>query len=147
MQSTGQGAMHNLQPVHSERMIVCMNWCAPVMQSTGHALLQCVQPMHFDSSMNATLAESLIEISPPARNYWPRVRQLGSGSGLAWQGLLYAYLTLIPGSAPESTESRKISFPPGPAANTMPSDVPNRILRGSKLATATTRRPSNSAGS
>lgn len=61
--------------------------------------------------------------------------------------LLYAYFTFIPGFAPESAESRNISLPPGPAANTMPSDVPNFILRGFRFATATTRRPSNSAGS
>ena len=38
-----------------------------------------------------------------------------------------------------------MSFPPGPAASIMPSEVPKRILRGSKLATTTMRRPTKVA--
>ena len=37
MQSTGQGAMHNSQPVHSEAMTVCICLAAPAMASTGQA--------------------------------------------------------------------------------------------------------------
>lgn len=40
MQSTGQGATHSSQPVHSLAMTVCMNWCAPTIASTGQALRQ-----------------------------------------------------------------------------------------------------------
>jgi hypothetical protein len=40
MQSTGQGATHSSQPVHSLAITVCMNWCAPTMASTGHAFRQ-----------------------------------------------------------------------------------------------------------
>ena len=43
----------------------------------------------------------------------------------------------MPGAAPESGDNAKMSLPPGPAASIMPSEVPNRILRGSKLATTT----------
>ena len=37
MQSTGQGGMHNSQPVHCSAMTVCMNFDAPTIASTGHA--------------------------------------------------------------------------------------------------------------
>jgi hypothetical protein len=37
MQSTGQGGMHNSQPVHCAAMTVCMKRDAPTMASTGHA--------------------------------------------------------------------------------------------------------------
>lgn len=57
------------------------------------------------------------------------------------------YLTCIPGCAPLSGLSRKISFPPGPAAITMPSETPKRILRGARLATIMVKRPSSSFGS
>ena len=61
-----------------------------------------------------------------------------------------AYLTRMPGWAPLSGESRNS---PGllpsvsEAASTMPSDMPNFILRGARLATITVRRPTNAAGS
>ena len=57
-----------------------------------------------------------------------------------------AYLTCMPGSAPLSGASRKMSVPPGPAASTMPSEVPKRILRGARFATTTVSRPMRSAG-
>ena len=37
MQSTGQGGMHNSQPVHCAAMTVCMKRDAPTMASTGQA--------------------------------------------------------------------------------------------------------------
>ena len=40
MQSTGQGATHSSQPVHSLSMTVCMNCGAPMLASTGQALRQ-----------------------------------------------------------------------------------------------------------
>ena len=40
--------------------------------------------------------------------------------------------------APSSGDSRKMSSPPGPAASTIPSDTPKRILRGARLATTIT---------
>src|SRR5690554_7941365 len=52
----------------------------------------------------------------------------------------------MPGVAPESGDRMKISLPPGPAARTMPSDIPNFILRGFRLATITVKRPSRSSG-
>ena len=55
--------------------------------------------------------------------------------------------TTMPGSAPLSGDSRKMSRPPGPAARTMPSEVPKRILRGARLATTTVRRPTSAVGS
>lgn len=57
------------------------------------------------------------------------------------------HFTRIPGSAPLSGERMKRSLPPGPAASTMPSETPKRILRGARLATITVSRPSRSAGS
>src|SRR5262249_60265344 len=53
----------------------------------------------------------------------------------------------IPGAAPESGASR---YRPGPsplAASTMPSETPNFILRGARLAIITVRRPFSAAGS
>ena len=48
---------------------------------------------------------------------------------------LYAspYFTFMPGSAPLSGDSKKMSEPPGPAASTMPSDTPKRIFAGGKI--------------
>ena len=77
---------------------------------------------------------------------------VAASNGLCFQPLplALAYLTRIPGCAPESGDSRKM---PGAlpvvseAAKTMPSDIPNFILRGARLATITVRRPINWAGS
>ncbi len=56
------------------------------------------------------------------------------------------YLTRIPGWAPSSGLRMKSAFPPGPAASTMPSEIPKRILRGARLATITVSFPSRSSG-
>ena len=77
---------------------------------------------------------------------------VAASNGLCFRPLplALAYLTRIPGCAPESGDSRKM---PGAlpvvseAAKTMPSDIPNFILRGARLATITVRRPINWAGS
>jgi len=61
-------------------------------------------------------------------------------------GSLRSYLTLMPGSAPSSGFKRRISFPPGPAARTIPSDSPKRIFLGARLATITVNLPSRSSG-
>ena len=37
MQSTGQGGMHNSQPVQSAAITVCIYRDAPTIASTGHA--------------------------------------------------------------------------------------------------------------
>ncbi len=58
-----------------------------------------------------------------------------------------AHLTRMPGLAPISGETTKISAPPGPAASIIPSEVPKRILRGSRFATTTMSRPTSDAGS
>jgi uncharacterized protein YehS (DUF1456 family) len=50
---------------------------------------------------------------------------------------LFCYFTCWPGFAPSSGLNRKISFPPGPAAITIPSEMPKRILRGARFATIT----------
>ena len=55
--------------------------------------------------------------------------------------------TLIPGVAPSSGCRTNSSAPPGPAARTMPSEVPKRIFLGFRLATITVWRPTSSAGS
>ena len=57
------------------------------------------------------------------------------------------HLTRIPGCAPLSGASRKMPGPSPDAASTMPSDRPNFILRGARLATIGVRRPTSSAGS
>jgi hypothetical protein len=54
MQSTGQGAKHNSQPVHSAAITVCISLAAPMMASTGQAAIHFTQPMQFSSSINAT---------------------------------------------------------------------------------------------
>ena len=54
MQSTGQGATHSSQPVHSGAMMVCICLAAPTMASTGQAWMHRVQPMQMFSSMSAT---------------------------------------------------------------------------------------------
>ena len=74
---------------------------------------------------------------------------------MEWHVLLmsafcHSYLTRIPGCAPASGDSRKIpgvSPAVSEAASTMPSDSPNFILRGARLATMTVNRPINCAGS
>jgi hypothetical protein len=45
MQSTGQGATHSSQPVHSGSTTVCICLAAPTMASTGQAWMHSVQPM------------------------------------------------------------------------------------------------------
>ena len=59
---------------------------------------------------------------------------------------LQYYLTRIPGSAPLSGLNRNSSFPPGPAARTIPSETPKRILRGARLVTITVSRPASASG-
>src|SRR5512139_3026390 len=54
MQSTGQGATHSSQPVHSAATMVCICLAAPTMASTGQACRHRVQPMQVFSSMKAT---------------------------------------------------------------------------------------------
>src|SRR3989338_6130479 len=66
MQSTGQGATHNSQPVHSEARMVCICFAAPAMASTGQAWMHNVQPMHVFSSIKAT-AFGLTTVLPPNR--------------------------------------------------------------------------------
>lgn len=58
----------------------------------------------------------------------------------------YDYLTRIPGIAPSSGVNTKRSLPPGPAASTIPSETPKRILRGARFATMTVMRPFNCSG-
>jgi len=53
MQSVGQTARHNRQPLQAAAMTVCINLPAPMMQSTGQAAMQSLQPMHASSRMNA----------------------------------------------------------------------------------------------
>ncbi len=56
------------------------------------------------------------------------------------------HFTFIPGIAPSSGLKIYRSLPPGPAARTMPSETPKRILRGARLATITVYLPSRSSG-
>ena len=63
-----------------------------------------------------------------------------------FRGHRYNYLTRIPGFAPSSGVNTKRSFPPGPAASTIPSETPKRILRGARFATMTVMRPFNCSG-
>ena len=60
---------------------------------------------------------------------------------------LFHYLTRIPSVAPTSGESKNGPSASLLAANTMPSLIPNFILRGAKLATITVYRPIKVAGS
>jgi hypothetical protein len=53
MQSTGQGATHSSQPVHSDSITVCICFAAPTMASTGQAAMHSVQPMQRASSTKA----------------------------------------------------------------------------------------------
>ena len=56
------------------------------------------------------------------------------------------YFTRMPGCAPASGETRKISGPSPEAASTMPSETPNFIFRGARFATTTVSRPSSFSG-
>jgi hypothetical protein len=86
MQSTGQGAMHSSQPVHSVLSTVCICRGAPMIASTGHGGRQRAQPMQRDSSITATIAG-------------PSLPQLGSRAS---------------GSRPSSAASRPmVAAPPG----------------------------------
>ena len=53
MQSTGQGGIHNSQPVHKSVKMLCMSLPEPKIASTGQALIHLVQPMHSSSRMSA----------------------------------------------------------------------------------------------
>lgn len=113
-----------MQPVQYWLITVCRCLDAPMMASNGQAFMQSVQPMHSSSTMRAI--------------YFP----VGIMRSLAPK----LYLTRIPGLAPLSGCNKNMSFSPGPAANTIPSDMPKRIFRGARLATTTVRRPSTSSG-
>ena len=56
------------------------------------------------------------------------------------------YVIRCPGLAPLSGSSKYMPFSSA-AANTMPSDIPNLILRGAKLATVTVNCPISFSGS
>ena len=75
----------------------------------------------------------------------PANRRQGGDSGQA--PVRRGYLTRVPGVAPSSGERMCRSEPPEPAASTMPSERPNFILRGARLATITVCRPTREAGS
>jgi len=62
------------------------------------------------------------------------------------QNKAMSYLTRIPAIAPSSGFNIHKSLSPGPAASTIPSDIPKRILRGAKLATITVCLPIKSSG-
>ncbi len=66
----------------------------------------------------------------------------GGGRGEVRRG----YLIRIPGWAPSWGSRIQRSWPPGPAASTMPSDTPNFILRGARFATMTVSLPSSCSG-
>jgi hypothetical protein len=57
------------------------------------------------------------------------------------------YLILMPGCAPSSGDSTNSPGASPEAANTMPSDRPNFILREARLATITVMRPFSFSGS
>ena len=57
------------------------------------------------------------------------------------------YLTRMPGWAPESGDRMNRPGASPLAASTMPSDMPNFILRGARFATITVSRPTSVAGS
>ena len=69
MQSTGQGATHSSQPVHSSVITVCMRLAAPRMASTGQAWMHLVQPMH--SASRITAASGDWAGSARGRSGWP----------------------------------------------------------------------------
>lgn len=60
--------------------------------------------------------------------------------------LLWHYLTLEPAGAAASGVTSQSSGPLWLATITMPSDMPKRILRGSRFATTTTLLPINCSG-
>lgn len=125
MQSTGHGGRHSSQPVQKRVITVCMCFDAPTMASNGQALMQSVHPMHRLSSifaMNFPVGITVFRVSTPV------------------------YLTRMPGLAPLSGCNKKMSLSPGPAANTIPSETPNRIFRGAKFATTIVKQPSISSG-
>ena len=45
--------MHSSQPVHKSVRMVCINLPAPMIASTGQALIHLVQPIHSSSRMTA----------------------------------------------------------------------------------------------
>jgi hypothetical protein len=53
MQSTGHGATHRSQPVHSSGITACSRFVAPAIASTGHAWMHFVQPMHSSATIRA----------------------------------------------------------------------------------------------
>ena len=61
MQSTGHGATHKSQPVHSLTMTVCMCLALPRIASTGHAWMHLVQPMQSSSTISATTGSNTVK--------------------------------------------------------------------------------------
>ena len=121
IQSTGHGATHNLQPVQKLAITECMCLAAPIIASNGQAVIHRVQPIQRSSLITAKYLLTSLAIAA-------------------------TYLTRAPGCAPSS--GLIINKPDSSllAANTIPSDKPNRILRGARLATITTNFPSKSSG-
>ncbi|GIS58826.1 MAG: hypothetical protein CM1200mP2_10510 [Planctomycetaceae bacterium] len=80
----------------------------------------------YENNLDWAAGRLVMQIIPLAT--WPLVVTLtitgGHGSERRISG------PFGPGTAPEWGASRKMSSPPGPAASTMPSLVPNRIFRG-----------------
>ena len=105
-------------------------------------------PMRIAASMRLLGETTAREPSMPARTKLStRLAPIASSRRSAMLPSRRGYFTFMPGSAPLSGATRKMSLPPGPAASTMPSDTPKRILRGARLATTTTWRPTSCAGS
>ena len=90
MQSTGQGATHSSQPVHSSAMTVCMRRGAPTMASTGQGGRHLVQPMQRSSSMSATVGAASMPLSrlSGATRAAGELRQRDDGFGAARRALI-----------------------------------------------------------
>ena len=78
------------------------------------------------------LGDGLAREVDEAEEHQARVRGVAGGVS---HGRSARYLTRMPGCAPESGETRKMPGPSPEAASTMPSETPNFILRGARLAT------------
>ena len=79
----------------------------------------------------------------PVRRRGETPEATGGGASLAGTS---NHLTFMPGLAPGSGVRMNISSAPGPAASTMPSEMPKRIFLGVRFATITVSLPTRSCG-
>ena len=134
-----------------------MDGDTPMACNSGVHATQILATMCFISHLHTAAMRSFhpgqdgSEVAAPVVPLFPLIKQ--PQTGYASQRILApgawscaVQVMRMPGAAPACGSSSQISWPPGPAASTMPSDTPNFILRGLRLATTTVSLPISCSG-